>query len=46
LKGFDDKLDAIAVEAIKNMPKWNPALDNNNKSINSEIVLPIKFKKQ
>lgn len=46
LKGFDDKLDAIAVGAIKSMPKWIPALDKDNKSINSEIVLPIKFKKQ
>lgn len=45
LRGLDPKLDQIAVNAISNMPDWNPARDASGTPISSKMVLPIKFSK-
>lgn len=43
IRGYDQKLDEIALNAVKNMPKWNPAKNKNGKTIKSKLVLPIVF---
>ncbi|MBS1774188.1 MAG: TonB family protein [Bacteroidetes bacterium] len=42
LKKRDTMLDSIAVEVIKNMPKWKPAV-HNGKKIAIPYTLPVIF---
>lgn len=42
LRGIDPLLDSIALNAIKNMPKWTPG-KNNGKDTTVSMVIPINF---
>ena len=41
-KGVDPLLDDEALRVVKNMPQWNPGIQNGNK-VNVVMVLPINF---
>lgn len=42
LKGVHQSLDRIANTAIKNMPRWIPAM-KDNKPVSYQMTMPIKF---
>jgi TonB family protein len=41
-KGVSPDLDSVAVTVLKNMPKWNPGMQNG-KEVNVYCHLPVKF---
>lgn len=43
LRGLNETLDKIAIDAIMNMPAWEPAKNEKGKPVKSKLVLPIKF---
>lgn len=42
IKGVSPSIDKVALEAVKNMPDWLPAI-KGNKPISYEMAMPIKF---
>lgn len=42
IRKLDDQLDAIALEAINQMPQWTPGL-SNGKPVNVNYTVPIRF---
>ncbi len=42
IKGLGFGLDDEATRVVSNMPKWNPAIQNNE-AVSSEYIIPIKF---
>ncbi|MFH2096566.1 MAG: energy transducer TonB, partial [Bacteroidota bacterium] len=45
-KGVDKSLDDEAVRVIKNMPDWNPGLDEEGNPVDVEMSIPINFRLQ
>lgn len=41
-KGVNEILDIAAVEILRGMPKWEPAI-KNGKAVDSKVQLPVKF---
>lgn len=41
-KGVNEDLDILAVEILRGMPKWEPAI-KNGKAVDSNVQLPVKF---
>ncbi|MCB0803827.1 MAG: energy transducer TonB [Flavobacteriales bacterium] len=41
-KGVDEDLDVIAIEILRGMPKWEPAI-KDGKAVDSKVQLPVKF---
>ena len=41
-KRGNEHLEKVAIDAIKKMPKWNPA-EKDGKKVASKMVLPFKF---
>lgn len=41
-KGVNEELDILAVEILRGMPKWEPAI-KNGKAVDSNVQLPVKF---
>jgi len=41
-KGVNETLDIAAVEILRGMPKWEPAV-KGGKKVNSLVQLPVKF---
>ena len=41
-KSVNDILDVAAVEILRGMPKWEPAI-KNGKAVDSKVQLPVKF---
>lgn len=41
-KGVNEELDILAVEILRGMPKWEPAM-KNGKAVDSNVQLPVKF---
>ncbi len=41
-KGVNDQLDVLAVEILRGMPKWEPAM-KGGKEVDSKVQLPVKF---
>lgn len=42
VKGIGGECDMIAVELVKNSPKWNPAMEGG-KAVRSQRAIPIRF---
>ncbi len=42
LKSIGGGCDEVAIEAVKNMPKWNPG-KQRNMAVRTKLVIPIKF---
>ncbi|MCG3167848.1 MAG: hypothetical protein POELPBGB_03647 [Bacteroidia bacterium] len=43
IRGYDAKFDEVSLEAVKSMPKWNPATNEKGVAIKSKMVLPVSF---
>ncbi len=41
-KGVNEDLDILAVEILRGMPKWEPAM-KDGKAVDSKVQLPVKF---
>ncbi|MCD4792881.1 MAG: energy transducer TonB [Bacteroidales bacterium] len=42
-KGIDYEMDNAAINLVKKMPKWKPALNSNGKETMSSFELPVNF---
>ena len=42
-RSLSDCLDKVVIQAVENMPRWNPGMQNGKK-VNVEFVLPVTFK--
>ncbi|MES2587386.1 MAG: energy transducer TonB [Bacteroidota bacterium] len=45
IQSLNPELDKLALDMVKKMPKWTPAIDEKDQPIPSKMVLPINFKK-
>lgn len=41
---LDPALEAEAVRVVGKLPLWNPALDDNGNPVESEVLIPVKFR--
>ncbi len=44
VRGYNAKFDEVSLDAVKSMPKWNPATNEKGVAIKSKMVLPISFR--
>ncbi len=42
-RGLCEKCDVKAINLVKGMPKWKPAISINEKPVKSEMIIPIRF---
>lgn len=43
LRGISPTIDRYCKRFIMEMPKWNPALDENNQPVDTQVVLPLRI---
>ena len=43
LKGLNSSCNKAAVDIVKKLPKFKPALDTNNKPTSCDVVIPVVF---
>ncbi|MFA8299197.1 MAG: TonB family protein [Hyphomicrobiales bacterium] len=43
LKSPSPLLSKSAIDVVKNMPKWKPGLDDDNKPVRTALVFPVQF---